>query len=107
MLSECLNVICNHIHICPTNTNMMLKPGICFFHSYSSDSLCELPLNKTQSEDKKQLLADELSLLDFVTQDIPGEYEERLIKEVQKELGDGIADSGKLAMASDFFGEEI
>ncbi|XP_058016130.1 dickkopf-related protein 3 [Ahaetulla prasina] len=80
---------------------------ICQKQSYSSDSLCELSLNKTQSEDKKQLLADELSLLDFVTQDIPGEYEERLIKEVQKELEDGMADSGKLAMASDFFGEEI
>lgn len=104
-MSECLNVICNHIHICPI-------PIWCWnlefvFSSYSSDSLCELSLNKTQSENKKQLLADELSLLDFVTQDIPGEYEETLIKEVQKELEDGLADSGKLAMASDFFGEEI
>ncbi|KAK9409999.1 dickkopf-related protein 3-like [Crotalus adamanteus] len=80
---------------------------ICQKQSHSSESLCELSLNKTQSEDKNQLLADELSLLDFVTQDIPGEYEERLIKEVQKELEDEVADSGKLAMASDFFGEEI
>ncbi|KAL7992186.1 hypothetical protein Chor_016442 [Crotalus horridus] len=80
---------------------------ICQKQSHSSESLCELSLNKTQSEDKTQLLADELSLLDFVTQDIPGEYEERLIKEVQKELEDEVADSGKLAMASDFFGEEI
>ncbi|XP_070619188.1 dickkopf-related protein 3 [Erythrolamprus reginae] len=80
---------------------------ICQKQSYSSNSFCELSLNKTQSEDKKQLLADELSLLDFVTQDIPGEYEERLIKEVQKELEDGMAGSEKLAMASDFFGEEI
>lgn len=77
------------------------------FSSHSSESLCELSLNKTQSEDKNQLLADELSHLDFVTQDIPDEYEERLIEEVQKELEDEVADLGKLAMASDFFGEEI
>ncbi|XP_026520623.1 dickkopf-related protein 3 [Notechis scutatus] len=79
---------------------------ICQKQSYSSDSLCELSRNKTQSEDKKQLLADELSLLDFVTQDIPGEYEERLMK-VQKELEDGVTDPENLAMASDLFGEEI
>ncbi|ETE71589.1 Dickkopf-related protein 3, partial [Ophiophagus hannah] len=94
--------ICENQHDC--------NPGLCCAFTkghYSSDSLCELSLNKTQSEDKKQLLADELSLLDFVTQDIPGEYEERLIKEVQKELEDGVTDPEKLAMASDLFGEDI
>lgn len=79
---------------------------ICQMQSHSSESLCE-SFNETQSEDKKRLLADELSLLHFVTQDIPGDYEERLIKEVQEELEDAVADSGELAAAGDFFGDEI
>ncbi|XP_053142417.1 dickkopf-related protein 3 [Hemicordylus capensis] len=85
---------------------------ICQMQSYSSDSLCELSFNKTQNEDKeKTWLADEISLLDFVTQDIPGDYEEKLMKEMQgglEGLEEETIEPKELDWASDvLFGDEM
>ncbi|XP_042301219.1 dickkopf-related protein 3 [Sceloporus undulatus] len=79
---------------------------VCQIQSQSSDSLCELSFNKTQIEDEKPLVEDEISLLDFVTEDIPGDYEERLM--VQKGLEEQTTDSEELDIASDLlFGDEM
>ncbi|KAF7245622.1 Dickkopf-related protein 3, partial [Varanus komodoensis] len=82
---------------------------ICQRQSHSSDSLCEPTFHKNQTGAKETpLLEDGISLLDFVAQDTPGDYEERLIKEVQKGLGEEVDDSKALDMASElFFGDEI
>ncbi|XP_062974837.1 dickkopf-related protein 3 [Elgaria multicarinata webbii] len=82
---------------------------ICQMQSLTSDSLCELSFNKNRTGNKENpLLVDKISHLDFVTQDIPGDYEERLIKEVQKGLEEEVTDSEELDMASDLlFGDEI
>ncbi|XP_060118109.1 dickkopf-related protein 3 [Heteronotia binoei] len=59
----------------------------CKMQSYSSDSLCELSFNKTQNKGAEEpLLVDEISLLEFITQDIPGDYEETLINQMQEAL---------------------
>ncbi|XP_061466406.1 dickkopf-related protein 3 isoform X2 [Rhineura floridana] len=78
---------------------------ICQMQSHSSNSLCELSFNKTQTEDKENpLLVDEISLLDFVTSNIPGDYEERLIKELQEGLDEEVTDPKKL---DPIFGDEV
>nr|XP_060622895.1 dickkopf-related protein 3 isoform X2 [Anolis sagrei ordinatus] len=81
---------------------------ICQVQSLSSDSLCERSFNKTQTEDEKLLVDDETSLLDFISEDIPGDYGARLIKEVQEGLEEEAVDSKELDIASDLlFGDEI
>ncbi|XP_060622883.2 dickkopf-related protein 3 isoform X1 [Anolis sagrei] len=81
---------------------------ICQVQSLSSDSLCERSFNKTQTEDEKPLVEDETSLLDFISEDIPGDYGARLIKEVQEGLEEEAVDSKELDIASDLlFGDEI
>lgn len=73
-----------------------------FFNSYSSDSLCELSFNKTQNKGTEEpLLVDEISLLDFITQDIPGDYEETLINQMQEGLEKEVSVSKELDIASD------
>ncbi|XP_072841867.2 dickkopf-related protein 3 [Pogona vitticeps] len=81
----------------------------CQMQSSSSDSHCVLPFNKTQSDEKNPSIMDEIALLDFVTQDIPGDYEDRLVKEVQKDLEEETADSRELEdLAADLlWGDEI
>ncbi|KAH0620876.1 hypothetical protein JD844_021742 [Phrynosoma platyrhinos] len=88
-------------------SELVMLIGTCAFpNSHSSDSLCEPSFNKTQTEDEKPLVADELSLLDFVTEDIPGDYEEKLM--VQKGLEEQTVDSEELDIASDLLlGDEI
>ncbi|XP_054828965.1 dickkopf-related protein 3 [Eublepharis macularius] len=74
----------------------------CKMQSYSSDSLCELSFNKTQTKDmEKPLLLDEISLLDFITHDVPGDYEEILINEMQRGLEEDVSVSKELDIASD------
>ncbi|XP_077177931.1 dickkopf-related protein 3 [Paroedura picta] len=59
----------------------------CKMQSYSSNSLCELSFNKTENKDTEEpFLVDEISLLDLITQDIPGDYEETLINQMQEGL---------------------
>lgn len=74
-----------------------------FLNRHSSDSLCELSFNKTQNEEKP-LPVDEISLLDFVTSHIPGDYGERLITEVQEGLDEDLTDPKKLDL---IFGDEM
>nr|XP_028561260.1 dickkopf-related protein 3 [Podarcis muralis] len=76
---------------------------ICQMQRHSSDSLCELSFNKTQNEEKP-LPVDEISLLDFVTSHIPGDYGERLITEVQEGLDEDLTDPKKLDL---IFGDEM
>lgn len=54
---------------------------------HSSNSLCERTFNKTQQEDKSEpLFGDEMPFVDFVVQDSPPAYEEKMIKEGQEGL---------------------
>nr|XP_034974925.1 dickkopf-related protein 3 isoform X1 [Zootoca vivipara] len=76
---------------------------ICQMQRHSSDSVCELSFNKTQNEEKP-LPVDEISLLDFVTSHIPGDYGERLITEVQEGLDEDTTDPKKLDL---IFGDEM
>ncbi|KAL8169837.1 UNVERIFIED_CONTAM: Dickkopf- protein 3 [Gekko kuhli] len=74
----------------------------CKMQSYSSDSLCELSFNKTQNKGTEEpLLADEISLLDFLTEDIPGDYEETLINQMQEGLKKEVSVPKELDIASD------
>lgn len=77
------------------------------FNSYSSDSLCELSFNKTQSKDTEEpLLADEISLLDFVTEDIPGDYEEILFNQMQEGMEKEVSVPKELDIAGDWLFED-
>ncbi|XP_015277114.1 PREDICTED: dickkopf-related protein 3 [Gekko japonicus] len=73
----------------------------CKMQSYSSDSLCELSFNKNQKKGMEEPLLDEISLLDFITQDIPEDYEETLINQMQEGLEKEVSVPKELDIASD------
>nr|AAW79051.1 GekBS205P [Gekko japonicus] len=73
----------------------------CKIQSYSSDSLCELSFNKNQKKGMEEPLLDEISLLDFITQDIPEDYEETLINQMQEGLEKEVSVPKELDIASD------
>nr|XP_056707287.1 dickkopf-related protein 3 [Euleptes europaea] len=76
----------------------------CKIQSYSSDSFCELSFNETENKDaEKPLLVDEISLLDFITEDIPDDYEETLINKMQEGLEKEVSVPKDVDIASDMF----